>query len=94
MRGTGSPRATILDIELRSNVEYDRGRGGWPDSPYWNPKTETLGREQLEALQLAKLRYQCEWAAAAQPLVPRAFAAAGFDPRQLRRSTTCGGCRS
>ncbi len=37
------------------------------DSPYWNPKTETLGREQLEALQLAKLRYQCEWAAQRSP---------------------------
>jgi hypothetical protein len=25
-------------------------------SPYWNPKTETLARPELEALQLAKLR--------------------------------------
>ncbi len=37
------------------------------DSPYWNPKTETLGRDQLAALQLAKLRYQCEWAASRSP---------------------------
>jgi phenylacetate-CoA ligase len=33
------------------------------ESPYWNPKTETLDRERLEELQLAKLRIQCAWAA-------------------------------
>jgi phenylacetate-CoA ligase len=54
------------------------------ESPYWNPKTETLGREQLEALQLAKLRVQCEWAAARSPWYKREFAAAGFEPSQLR----------
>jgi phenylacetate-CoA ligase len=53
------------------------------ESPYWNPKTETLGREQLEALQLAKLRVQCEWAAARSPWYQREFAAAGFEPSQL-----------
>ncbi len=54
------------------------------ESPYWNPKTETLGREQLRALQLAKLRYQCEWAAARSPWYRREFQAAGFDPSELR----------
>jgi phenylacetate-CoA ligase len=54
------------------------------ESPYWNPKTETLGREQLEALQLAKLRYQCEWAAARSPWYQRHFQASGFDPSGLR----------
>jgi hypothetical protein len=34
---------------------------------YWNPKTETLGRDELAALQLAKLRRLCEWAAARSP---------------------------
>ena len=53
-------------------------------SPYWNPKTETLGRERLEALQLAKLRYQCEWAAARSPWYKRRFAEVGFDPADLR----------
>ena len=50
------------------------------DTPYWNPKTETLGRERLEALQLAKLRRQCEWAAARSPWYQRKFAEAGFEP--------------
>ena len=54
------------------------------ESPYWNPKTETLGRERLEALQLAKLRRHCEWAAARSAWYRRRFASEGFDPGQLR----------
>jgi phenylacetate-CoA ligase len=54
------------------------------DSPYWNPKTETLDRERLQALQLAKLRRQCEWAAARSPWYRRLFADEGFDPARLR----------
>ncbi len=54
------------------------------DSPYWNPKTETLARERLAELQLAKLRVQCEWAGARSPWHRRRFAAEGFDPSKLR----------
>ena len=54
------------------------------ESPYWNPKTETLGRDELQALQLAKLRYQCEWAAARSPWYQRQFREVGFEPSQLR----------
>jgi phenylacetate-CoA ligase len=54
------------------------------ESPYWNPKTETLGRDELQALQLAKLRYQCEWAAARSPWYQRQFKEAEFEPSQLR----------
>jgi phenylacetate-CoA ligase len=53
------------------------------DSPYWNPKTETLDRERLEALQVAKLRVQCEWAAARSPWYRRRFAEKRFDPSQI-----------
>jgi phenylacetate-CoA ligase len=38
----------------------DRGRpdveGNWMQTPYWNPRTETLDRATLEALQLRKLQ--------------------------------------
>ena len=51
---------------------------------YWNPKTETLGREELAALQLHKLRRLCEWAAARSPFYQRSFKQAGFQPDQLR----------
>jgi phenylacetate-CoA ligase len=53
-------------------------------SAYWNPKTETLGREELAALQLEKLRRLCRWAAARSPFYQRTFRQAGFQPEQLR----------
>ena len=64
------------------------------DSPYWNPKTETLDRERIEALQLAKLRRQCEWAAARSPWYRRRFAAERLRPGAADgRSMTCAGSR-
>jgi phenylacetate-CoA ligase len=50
-------------------------------SEYWNPKVETLGRAQLEALQLAKLRRQVAWAKQRSPWFRRTLAA--FDPEEL-----------
>ena len=50
-------------------------------SEYWNPKVETLGRSQLEALQLAKLRTQTAWAKERSPWYQRTLA--DFDPAQL-----------
>ena len=52
------------------------------DSAYWNPKVETLERPQLEALQLAKLRYQLAWAAERSPWYRRTLA--GIDPAALQ----------
>ncbi len=57
---------------------------GSVDSPYWNEKTETLPREDLQRLQLAKLRYLAGWAADRSPHWTRAFAEAGFEPDHLR----------
>ncbi len=54
------------------------------DSTYWNPKNETLPREELQALQLHKLRRMCEWAYATTPFHRRRFDAAGFKPEQLK----------
>ncbi|MBV9604253.1 MAG: AMP-binding protein [Solirubrobacterales bacterium] len=72
-------------MEVRSNVGYARrGVTVATDTPYWNPKTETLDRERIEALQLAKLRRQSEWAAARSPWYRGRFASEGFDPGQLR----------
>ena len=51
-------------------------------SPYWNPKTETLARAQLEALQLAKLRRQVAWAADRSPWFKRTLE--GVDPDRLQ----------
>ena len=53
-------------------------------SEYWNPKNETLPREELQALQLLKLRRLCEWAYATTPFHQRKFDAAGFKAEQLK----------
>jgi len=53
-------------------------------SEYWNPKNETLPREELQALQLLKLRRMCEWAYANAPFHRRKFDEAGFHPEQLK----------
>ncbi len=53
------------------------------ETEYWNPRTETMPREQLAELQLVKLRRQCEWAAARSPFHQRSFREAGFSPDQL-----------
>lgn len=53
------------------------------ETEYWNPKTETLSRQDLEALQLAKLRYACQWALRSERYKEK-FAESGFSPEQLR----------
>jgi len=53
-------------------------------SAYWNPKHETMAREDLQALQLYKLRRLCEWAYATTPFHKRRFDAVGFHPEQLK----------
>ncbi|MDQ6660328.1 MAG: phenylacetate--CoA ligase family protein [Chloroflexota bacterium] len=53
-------------------------------SEYWNPKNETLPREELQKLQLIKLRRLCEWAYATTPFHQRRFDEAGFKPEQLQ----------
>jgi phenylacetate-CoA ligase len=55
-----------------------------PDSPYWNPKTETMPQDDLRRLKLLKLRRLCEWADAHSDFHRRKFEAAGFRPSQLQ----------
>src|SRR4051794_41525537 len=55
-----------------------------PNSEYWNPKNETRPREELQALQLGKLRRLCEYAYATTPFHQRRWDAAGFHPDQLK----------
>lgn len=54
------------------------------NSPFWNPKTETLPREQLTALQFAKLRRAVEWAESRSAFYRRKYQAAGFSSEQLK----------
>jgi phenylacetate-CoA ligase len=50
---------------------------------YWNPKNETLPRDELKALQVLKLRRMADWAYANSPFHRRRWDAAGFHPEQL-----------
>ena len=47
------------------------------DSPYWNPRHETLPREELQALQVRKLRNLVEWADAQVPFHSKRLRDAG-----------------
>jgi phenylacetate-CoA ligase len=49
-------------------------------TPYWNPRTETLPREQLEVLQVTKLRALVAWTLAALWQVANG---AGLQPGQV-----------
>jgi len=53
-------------------------------SEYWNPKNETLTRDELRALQHIKLKRLCEWAYAKSGFHQRRWDAAKFHPDQLR----------
>ena len=52
-------------------------------TPYWNPRTETLPREQLEALQLRKLRDLVAWTLDARPVAGPAPARGGRRPEVI-----------
>jgi phenylacetate-CoA ligase len=53
-------------------------------SPYWNPKNETLPREDLQRLQLIKLQRMADFAYQKSAFHRRSFDAAGFHPEQLQ----------
>jgi phenylacetate-CoA ligase len=54
------------------------------DSPYWNPKTETLPKDQLRALQLARLQRLVARAWHHSPFHRRLYERAGVRPEQIR----------
>lgn len=53
-------------------------------SPYWNPKNETLPKDQLRALQLAKLQRLVRFAWERSPYHRRLYEQAGVHPDQIR----------
>jgi phenylacetate-CoA ligase len=55
------------------------------DSPYWNPKTETLPRADLRRLQTARLRATVERAYERSPFHRRMLDAAKVKPSRVRR---------
>ena len=53
-------------------------------SAYWNPKTETMPRDELRALQLAKLQRVVGWAEQRSPHYRRVLADAGVSAADIR----------
>ncbi|HUP20453.1 MAG TPA: AMP-binding protein [Gemmatimonadota bacterium] len=54
------------------------------DTPYWNPRHETMPREELEALQVRKLRNLVEWAGAQVPYHAKRLSDAGVTPDSIQ----------
>ncbi len=54
------------------------------DTPYWNPKTETMRREDLDRLRVQKLKRLATFAMEKSPFHRRKFEAAGFLPGQIK----------
>jgi phenylacetate-CoA ligase len=55
-----------------------------PESPYWNPRHETMSREQLDALQVHKLRKLLEWAEAQVPYHSKRLNDAGVTAESIK----------
>jgi phenylacetate-CoA ligase len=54
------------------------------DQPYWNPRHETMPRDELEALQVRKLQRLVEWADASVPWHSKRLRDAGVTADQIR----------
>ena len=54
------------------------------ESPYWNPRHETMPRDQIEALQLRKLKNLVGWAEAKVPWQAKRLKAAGVSPDSIK----------
>jgi phenylacetate-CoA ligase len=54
------------------------------ESPYWNPRHETMPREQIEALQLRKLKRLVAWAERTVPWQAKRLQAAGVNADSIK----------
>src|SRR5919108_160281 len=53
------------------------------ESPYWNPRHETMPRQEIDALQVRKLRNLLEWTTANVPWHAKRLADAGVTPDSI-----------
>lgn len=66
-----------MSMNAGGRAWFDSATLGVPDSPYWNPRHETMPRAELEALQLRKLRALLAWIERAAPWQAERLRAAG-----------------
>ncbi|MGH2730789.1 MAG: phenylacetate--CoA ligase family protein [Actinomycetota bacterium] len=55
-----------------------------PESPYWNPRHETMSRADIETLQVRKLRNLLEWASAQVPYHSKRLVDAGVTAESIQ----------
>ena len=53
------------------------------ESPYWNPRHETMPRDELTDLQVRKLRALVKWADTSVPWQSQRLRAAGVAPENI-----------
>src|SRR5690242_5428443 len=79
------PAASHAGVALRGLGHQQPGGGGhMADTPYWNPRHETMPREELEALQVHKLRDMVGWADASVPWHAKRLRDAGVTADDMR----------
>src|SRR2546423_12928741 len=64
--------------------ESEQRRGCVQESPYWNPRHETMPRDQIEALQVRKLKNLVAWAEARVPWQAKRLKAAGVSADSIK----------
>ena len=63
------------------------------ESPYWNPRHETMPRDQIEALQVRKLKNLVAWTERQVPWHAARLKAAGAPPIRSGALRTYAGSR-
>src|SRR5438046_9420939 len=64
--------------------ESEQRRGSVKESPYWNPRHETMPRDQIEALQVRKLKHLDAWTQERVPWHAARLKAAGVTADSIR----------
>src|SRR5438309_10535934 len=67
--------------------ESEQRRGCVQESPYWNPRHETMPRDQIEALQVRRLKNLVAWAEARVPWQATRLTAAGASAASIKTRT-------
>src|SRR5213080_4938852 len=64
--------------------ESEQRRGCVQESPYWNPRHETMPRDQIEALQIRKLKNLVAWAEVRVSWQAKRLKAAGLSAESIQ----------
>src|SRR2546428_13053966 len=91
----GGAAVTLVQVFRRSQAGFSlarkvlqrvrvKRRGCVKESPYWTPRHETMPRDQIDALQVRKLKNLVAWTEARVPWQARRLKAAGVNADSIR----------